>query len=104
MSKGRGRPKPVSGAVTMSVGCAEVEEEDVVEGEEDEPGRTTGVKVAAAGFAVDVEENLRRLSEVVLTVPLGDSSMFTLSWRRYRLLCTGVTGYLLSYTISPGPK
>lgn len=54
----------------------------MVEGDEDEPGRTTGVRVAAAGFAVDVEENLRRLSEVVLGVPLVDSSMFTLSWRR----------------------
>ena len=60
----------------MDVGSAE----DDVEGEDDEPGSTTEVEVAAAGLAVDVEENLSRFSAVVFAVPFDDSS--TLSCRR----------------------
>lgn len=74
--------EPAPGAVTIDVGSAEVEDEDEVEGEDVEPGRLTGVKVASAGFAVDVEENLSRLSAVVFAVPFDDSSMLTLSCRR----------------------
>lgn len=106
MSKGRGSVEPAPGAVTIDVGTAgvEVEVDDEGEGEDDESGRMTEVKVAAAGFAVDVEENLRRLSDVVFAVPLDDSSMLTPSCRRWSSLCTGRTGYLLSYTTSSGPK
>lgn len=110
MSKGRGSVEPAPGAVSIDVGTAgvevevEVEDEDEGEGEDDESGRMTEVEVAAAGFAVDVEENLRRLSDVVFAIPLDDSSMLTPSCRRWSSLCTGRTGYLLSYTTSPGPK
>lgn len=85
MSKGRGSLESAPGAVTIDVGTVglEVEDEDEDEGEDDESGGMTEVKVAAAGFAVDVEENLRRLSDVVFAVPLDDSSMPTPSCRRW---------------------